>query len=117
MVLFIKDENRMKDLWKKGVVTKVIRSQADGRPRTVQLRTTTGTITRPVQKLAIPESQIIEEEPGEEDIIQSDSITIPIEDIAVPEIFNKPDIVQYLKYCNSTNNALKNIAKSPEKIL
>ena len=60
MVLFIKDENKMKDLWSKGIVTKVIRSKTDNLPRTVQLRTADSkrTITRPVQKLAIPESEI-----------------------------------------------------------
>ena len=41
MILFIKDENKMKDLWKKGVVTKVIRSENDQLPRTIQLRTKT----------------------------------------------------------------------------
>ena len=97
MILFIKDENRMKDLWKKGVVTEVIHSKADGRPRTIQLRTTTGTITRPIQKLAIPEAQIIDEDTEEDEIVQSNSITLPIENIAFPEIFNQTEILQYLK--------------------
>ena len=97
MILFIKDENRMKDLWKKGVVTEVIHSKADGRPRTIQLRTTTGTITRPIQKLAIPEAQIIDEDTEEDEIVQSNSITLPIENIAFPEIFNETEILQYLK--------------------
>ena len=62
MVLLIKDENKMKDLWSKGIVTKVIRSKTDNLPRTVQLRTADSkrTITRPIQKLAIPESEIEE---------------------------------------------------------
>ena len=63
MILFIKDENKMKDLWKAGVVTKVIRSKTDNIPRTLQLRTATSKqIVRPVQKCAIPEWQITDEE-------------------------------------------------------
>ena len=63
MVLFIKDENKMKDLWKAGVVTKVIRSKTDNIPRTLRLRTATSKqIVRPVQKCAIPEWQITDEE-------------------------------------------------------
>ena len=38
MVLFIKDENKMKDLWRKGIVTKVIRSKTDQMPRTIQFK-------------------------------------------------------------------------------
>ena len=56
MILFIRDENKMKDLWKAGVVTKVIRSAVDNIPRTIQLRTPTSKkLVRPFQKLAIPE--------------------------------------------------------------
>ena len=63
MILFIKDENKMKDLWKKGIVTKVIRSKNDQLPRTIQLRTeTSNKIIRPIQKLAIPEWEILEED-------------------------------------------------------
>ena len=62
MVLFIKNENKMKDLWEKGVVTKVIRSKTDQMPRTIQLKTAKSKkITRPIQKLAIPEWEILEE--------------------------------------------------------
>ena len=65
MVLFIKDENKMKDLWAKGVVTKVIHSKDDNLPRTVELRTATSRkIVRPIQKLAIPEFEIIDEDEG-----------------------------------------------------
>ena len=96
MVLFIKDENRMKDLWKKGVVTKVIHSKTDGRPRTVELRTSKGRLTKPVQKLAIPETQIIDEDPAEENSVQGNLTTLPIESIAFPEIFNEAEISQYL---------------------
>ena len=63
MVLFIKDEKKMKDLWAKGIVTKVIRSKDDNLPRTVELRTATSRkIVRPVQKLAIPEYEIMDED-------------------------------------------------------
>ena len=66
MVLFIKDENKMKDLWAKGVVTKVIYSKDDNIPRTVELRTATSRkIVRPIQKLALPECEIIDEDSGQ----------------------------------------------------
>ena len=66
MILFIKDENKMTDLWKKGIVTKVIYSKNDNIPRTVELRTTTGRkIVRPIQKLAIPEYEIVDEDEGQ----------------------------------------------------
>ena len=92
MVLFIKDENKMKDLWKKGIVTKVIRSKTDQLPRTIQLRTSTSKrITRPIQKLAIPEWEILEEDDN-----QPTSQTLNIEDIAIPELTEKEDIQQYL---------------------
>ena len=66
MVLFIKDENKMKDLWKKGIVTKVIYSKNDNIPRTVELRTATAKkIIRPIQKLAIPEYEIVDEDGGQ----------------------------------------------------
>ena len=65
MILFIKDENKMKDLWAKGIVIKVIRSKNDNLPQTVELRTSTSKkIVRPIQKLAIPEYQISEDEEG-----------------------------------------------------
>ena len=92
MVLFIKDENKMKDLWRKGVVTKVIRSQTDQMPRTIQLRTATSKkITRPIQKLAIPEWQI-----AEEDEDSPTSHTIKIDDIAMPEMTEEREIQKYL---------------------
>ena len=102
----------MKDLWKKGVVTEVITSKTDGIPRTIQLRTSSGTVTHPIQKLAIPESQIIDQPAQEDDvdILQSNSILLPveeddtqptshvlkIEDIAIPELTEEEEIQQYL---------------------
>ena len=75
MVLFIKDENKMKDLWKKGVVTKVIYSKNDNIPRTVELRTATAKkIIRPIQKLAIPEYEIVDEDEGQ---VTSHCILLP----------------------------------------
>merc|ERR1712020_816321 len=92
MVLFIKDENKMKDLWRKGVVTKIIRSQTDQMPRTIQLRTATSKkITRPIQKLAIPEWQI-----SEDDDELPTSHTLRIEDIAMPELIEAEEIQNYL---------------------
>ena len=92
MILFIKDENKMKDLWKKGVVTKVIRSENDQLPRTIQLRTeTSDKIIRPIQKLAIPEWEIIEED----DPVPSSQV-VRVEDIAIPELTEPEDIQQYL---------------------
>ena len=74
MILFIRDENKMKDLWAKGIVTKVIRSKNDNLPRTVELRTSTSKkIVRPIQKLAIPEYQITEDEEG---LINSHSLLL-----------------------------------------
>ena len=82
MILFIKDENKMKDLWKKGIVTKVIRSKTDQMPRTIQLRTSTSKrITRPIQKLAIPEWEIEE---------------VKMNNIAIPELTDEEEIQQYL---------------------
>ena len=92
MILFIKDENKMKDLWRKGIVTKVVRSKTDQIPRTIQLKTATSKkITRPIQKLAIPEWQITEEE-DELPTIH----TLNIEDIAIPEMTEAEEIKQYL---------------------
>ena len=91
MVLFIKDENKMKDLWKKGIVTKVIRSKTDQMPRTIQLRTEKSKkIIRPIQKLAIPEWEILEED------TQPTSHMLKIEDIAIPELTEEEEIQQYL---------------------
>ena len=92
MILFIKDENKMKDLWKKGIVTKVIKSKNDDLPRTVELRTATSKkITRPIQKLAIPEWEILEEEDN-----QPTCHHLRIEDIAIPELTEKEDIEEYM---------------------
>ena len=92
MILFIKDENKMKDLWKKGIVTKVIKSKTDDLPRTVELRTATSKkITRPIQKLAIPEWEILEEEDN-----QPTCHHLRIEDIAIPELTEKEDIEEYM---------------------
>jgi len=92
MVLFIKNENKMKDLWEKGIVTKVIRSKTDQMPRTIQLRTTKSKkITRPIQKLAIPEWEI-----SEEDDNLPTSHVLKIEDIAIPEMTEEDEIQNYL---------------------
>ena len=89
MILFIRDENKMKDLWKTGVVTKVIRSAVDNIPRTIQLRTATSKkLVRPIQKLAIPEWEITEEEPT--------SHYLCIKDIAIPELSEQKDVEHYL---------------------
>ena len=86
MILFIRDENKMKDLWKTGVVTKVIRSTVDNIPRTIQLRTATSKkLVRPIQKLAIPEWEITKEE--EDD--QPTSHCLKMTEIAFPELDNK----------------------------
>ena len=91
MVLFIKDENKMKDLWKKGIVTKVIRSKTDQLPRTIQLRTSKSkNIIRPIQKLAIPEWEIIDDD------TQPTIQLLRIEDIAIPELTEQEDIKHYL---------------------
>ena len=93
MVLFIKDENKMKDLWKKGIVTKVIRSKTDNLPRTIQLRTSKSKkITRPIQKLAIPEWEIVEEE----DHIPTTNHILNMEDVAIPEMTEEEEIQNYL---------------------
>lgn len=92
MVLFIKNENKMKDLWEKGVVTKVIRSKTDQMPRTIQLKTAKSKkITRPIQKLAIPEWEILEEDDN-----PPSSHVLKIEDIAIPEMTEEEDIQRYL---------------------
>ena len=93
MVLFIKDENKMRDLWKAGVVTKIIRSKSDNLPRTLQLRTATSKqLVRPVQKCAIPEWQITHEED------QPTSHFLKIADIAIPELSEQKDLKDYLNH-------------------
>ena len=95
MVLFIKDENKMKDLWKKGIVTKVIRSKTDNLPRTIQLRTTTSKrITRPIQKLSMPEWQMVKDDEDDDDQLASQALKI--EDIAIPEIIEQDELEKYL---------------------
>ena len=89
MVLFIKDENKLKDLWSKGIVTKVINSKIDNLPRTIELRTNTGKIVRPIQKLALPEYEIINPP-------VSNYINIDISKIAIPEISDKAELQKYI---------------------
>ena len=92
MVLFIRDENRLKDLWKTGIVTKVIRSSVDNIPRTIELRTATSKrIVRPIQKLAIPEWQI-----AQEDDKQLSKCVVNINNISLPELCEQKDIEHYL---------------------
>ena len=92
MVLFIKDENKLKDLWQKGRVTKVITSKSDGIPRTVELKTIKGKIIRPIQKLAIPESQIIDDPVMKENNSAVTSNLLSIENIAIPEIVEEEEL-------------------------
>ena len=92
MVLFIRDENKMKDLWQTGIVTKVIRSKTDNLPRTIQLRTAKSKkIVRPIQKLAIPEWQILDKDNDSPPIN-----TVAISNIAIPELHNNNEIEEYL---------------------
>ena len=93
MILFIKDENRLKDLWHKGRVTKIIRSKTDNVPRTIELKTRTGKIIRPIQKLAIPEWQILDEH---NETPSSNLVTVSVENIAFPEITENNDLNEYL---------------------
>ena len=92
MVLFIKDENKLRALWNRGVVTKVIHSKVDNIPRTIELRTSTGKIVRPIQKLAIPEWQILDEE----NKLESNCLTVDIADIALPEILSNDTLNEML---------------------
>ena len=89
MVLFIKDENKLRDLWSKGIVTKVICSKIDNLPRTIELRTTTGKIVRPIQKLALPEYEIV-------DPPISNYLNVDISNIAIPEISDAVELKNYL---------------------
>ena len=79
------------DLQKKGLVTKVSRSKTDQLPRTIQLRTSKSKkIIRPIQKLAIPEWEIIDDD------TQPTIQLLRIEDIAIPELTEQEDIKHYL---------------------
>ena len=93
-----------------------IPTKTDGRPRTVELRTSKGRLTKPVQKLAIPETQIIDEDPAEENSVQSNLITLPIESIAFPEIFNGAEISQYLNSPKSNKKNKINFFSRPPSI-
>ena len=85
-------QNKMKDLWKRGIVTKVIRSKTDQMPRTIQLRTEKSKkIIRPIQKSAIPEWEILDEDDS-----HPTSQVLSIENIAIPELTEQEDIQQYL---------------------
>ena len=101
MVLFIKDENKLKDLWQKGRVTKVITSKSDGIPRTVELKTIKGKIIRPIQKLAIPESQIIDDPVMKENNSAVTSNLLSIENIAIPEIVEEEELKKLLSLAPS----------------
>ena len=98
MVLFIKDENKLRALWNKGVVTKVIHSKHDNIPRTIELRTSTGHVTRPIQKLAIPESQILDEDIE----VETSNKRVDINSIAIPEINNRDELREYLSLAPAT---------------
>ena len=90
--------------------------KTDGRPRTVELRTSKRRLTKPVQKLAIPETQIIDEDPAEENSVQSNLITLPTESIAFPEIFNGAEISQYLNSPKSNKKNKINFFSRPPSI-
>ena len=97
MVLFIKDENKLRALWSRGIVTKVIYSKHDNLPRTIELRTLKGHITRPIQKLAIPEYEILDE-----DIESPSCQKVDISVIAIPEIVDNNDLKEYLSFAPAT---------------
>ena len=104
MVLLIKDENKMKDLWQKGRVTKVITSKGDGIPRTIELRTLRGTITRPIQKLSIPESQILTDEiPEDSPNISGTTINLGVHCLAIPEVIEEEELQYLLKAAKGYN--------------
>ena len=85
------------DLQKKGLVTKVSRSKTDQLPRTIQLRTSKSKkIIRPIQKLAIPEWEIIDDD------TQPTIQLLRIEDIAIPELTEQEDIKHYLSMKKET---------------
>jgi hypothetical protein len=67
-------------------------------------------VTRPIQKLAIPESQIIEEPTQEEDddILQSNSIQLPVEELACPEISDHTELLECIKQSPWSDKILKN---------
>ena len=61
-------------------------------PRTIQLKTAKSKkIIRPIQKLAIPEWEILEEDDS-----PPFSHALKIEDIAIPEMTEEEDIQRYL---------------------
>ena len=62
-------------------------------PRTIEMKTLKGKIIRPIQKLAIPEWQILDEN---ENTPSSNFITVTVENIAFPEITNNHDLNDYL---------------------
>ena len=96
MIVFIKDENRMKDLWQKGRITKIFYSKGDGLPRTVELKTVKGKIVRPIQKLALPESGIIDEEETNEG--SQRNLSIHIKNLSMPEILDQKELIQFLSF-------------------
>ena len=64
-------------------------SKIDNLPRTIELRTNTGKIVRPIQKLALPEYEII-------DTPVSNYVSIDISKIAIPEISDKAELQKYI---------------------
>ena len=101
MVLFIKDENKLRALWNRGIVTKVIYSKEDNLPRTIELRTLTGHVTRPIQKLAIPEYEILDESETEPSGRKVD-ISVNISKVAIPEISSETELQEYLSVAPAT---------------
>ena len=101
MIVFIKDENRMKDLWQKGRITKIIHSKSDGLPRTVELKTVKGKIVRPIQKLSLPESAIIEE--NDSDTPGQRYLSVHIKSLSIPEILDQKELQRFLSIRQEQN--------------
>ena len=89
MILLIKDENRMKDLWQKGIITKIICSKSDGIARTVELKTLKGKLVRPIQKCALPESLVIE---SDMESASQNNLSLHISSVAMPEISEEEEL-------------------------
>ena len=79
----------------------MITSKSDGIPRTVELKTIKGKIIRPIQKLAIPESQIIDDPVMKENNSAVTSNLLSIENIAIPEIVEEEELKKLLSLAPS----------------
>ena len=64
MLVLLIDDRVSRGDWRRGIITKVIKSSSDGLVRTVEVRTPAGNLVeRPVQKIAIPEYELPFEPP------------------------------------------------------